>query len=84
MLIEIKDARKEYGYGDSLVKALDGVDLSLEEGKVYVVLGPSGSGKSTLLNMVGGLDVLTSGSIVVDGIDISKANKKEMTEYRRK
>jgi putative ABC transport system ATP-binding protein len=84
MLIEIKDARKEYGQGDSLVKALDGVDLSLEEGKVYVVLGPSGSGKSTLLNMVGGLDVLTSGSIVVDGIDISKANKKEMTDYRRK
>ena len=84
MLIEIKDARKEYGQGDSLVKALDGVDLSLDEGKVYVVLGPSGSGKSTLLNMVGGLDVLTSGSIVVDGIDISKANKKEMTDYRRK
>ena len=84
MLIEIKDARKEYGQGDSLVKALDGVDLSLDEGKVYVVLGPSGSGKSTLLNMVGGLDVLTSGSIIVDGIDISKANKKEMTDYRRK
>ncbi len=84
MLIEIKDARKEYGSGESLVKALDGVNLSLEEGKVYVVLGPSGSGKSTLLNMVGGLDVLTSGSIVVDNIDISKANKKEMTEYRRK
>lgn len=84
MLIEIKDARKEYGSGDSLVKALDGVNLSLEEGKVYVVLGPSGSGKSTLLNMIGGLDVLSSGSIVVDGIDISKANKKELTEYRRK
>ena len=84
MLIEIKDARKEYGKGESLVKALDGVNLSLEAGKIYVVLGPSGSGKSTLLNMVGGLDVLTSGSIVVDGIDISKANKKELTEYRRK
>ncbi len=84
MLIEIKDARKEYGSGDSLVKALDGVNVSLDEGKVYVVLGPSGSGKSTLLNMVGGLDVLTSGSIVVDGIDISKANRREMTEYRRK
>ncbi len=84
MLIEIKDARKEYGSGESLVKALDGVNLSMEEGKVYVVLGPSGSGKSTLLNMVGGLDVLTSGSIVVDGIDISKANKKGLTEYRRK
>jgi len=84
MLIEIKDARKEYGSGESLVNALDGVTLSIEEGKIYVVLGPSGSGKSTLLNMVGGLDVLTSGSIVVDGIDISKANKKEMTNYRRK
>ena len=84
MLIEIKDARKEYGKNESLVKALDGVNLSLEEGKLYVVLGPSGSGKSTLLNMIGGLDVLTSGSIVVDNIDISKANKKEMTEYRRK
>ncbi len=84
MLIEIKDARKEYGSGESLVKALDGVNLSLDEGKVYVVLGPSGSGKSTLLNMLGGLDVLTSGEITVDGINISKANKKEMTEYRRK
>ena len=84
MLIEIKEARKEYGSGESLVKALDGVNLSLDEGKVYVVLGPSGSGKSTLLNMLGGLDVLTSGEIIVDGINISKANKKEMTEYRRK
>ncbi len=84
MLIEIKNAKKEYGNGDSLVKALDNVNLSLDEGKIYVVLGPSGSGKSTLLNMVGGLDVLTSGTIIVDGIDISKANKKEMTEYRRK
>ncbi len=84
MLIEIKDARKEYGSGESLVHALDGVNLSLDAGKVYVVLGPSGSGKSTLLNMVGGLDNLSSGSIVVDGIDISKANKKQMTEYRRK
>ena len=83
MLIEIKNAKKQYGSGESLVNALDYVNLSLEEGKVYVILGPSGSGKSTLLNMVGGLDVLTSGTIVVDGVDISKANKKEMTEYRR-
>ena len=83
MLIEIKNAKKQYGSGESLVNALDDVNLSIEEGKVYVILGPSGSGKSTLLNMVGGLDVLTSGTIVVDGVDISKANKKEMTEYRR-
>lgn len=84
MLIEIKNAVKEYGNGESLVKALNNVSVSLDEGKVYVVLGPSGSGKSTLLNMIGGLDVLTSGSIVVDGIDISNASRKEMTEYRRK
>ena len=84
MLIEIKNAKKTYGSGESLVKALDNVDLSLEEGKVYVILGPSGSGKSTLLNMVGGLDTLTSGQIVVDNQDISKATPKELTEYRRK
>lgn len=84
MLIEIKNAKKQYGSGESLVNALDDVSVSLEEGKVYVVLGPSGSGKSTLLNMIGGIDNLTSGTIIVDGQDISKANKKQMTEYRRK
>ena len=66
MLIEIKDARKEYGSGESLVKALDGVNLSLDEGKVYVVLGPSGSGKSTLLNMLSGVMNTDSGEILYD------------------
>ena len=54
MFINIKDARKHYGEGETLVNALDGVSLSLNEGRIYVILGPSGSGKSTLLNMIGG------------------------------
>lgn len=83
MFIEIRDARKHYGEGETLVNALDGVSLSLDEGKIYVILGPSGSGKSTLLNMIGGLDSLDSGDITVSGRDISKANKKCMAEYRR-
>ena len=66
MFIEIKKANKQYGSGETAVKALDNVDLSIEKGKIYVILGPSGSGKSTLMNMLGGIDTLTSGSIAVD------------------
>ena len=84
MFIEIKNARKHYGEGDALVKALDDINLSLDEGKVYVILGPSGSGKSTLLNMVGGLDSLDDGEIIISGRNISRADKESMTEYRRK
>lgn len=83
MFIEIKNARKHYGEGDALVKALDDINLSLDEGKVYIILGPSGSGKSTLLNMVGGLDSLDNGEIIISGRNISRADKKSMTEYRR-
>ena len=82
MFIEIKKANKQYGSGETAVKALDNVDLSIEKGKIYVILGPSGSGKSTLMNMLGGIDTLTSGSITVDGRNISSANKKELTQYR--
>lgn len=83
MFIEIKKANKQYGSGETAVKALDNVDLSIEKGKIYVILGPSGSGKSTLMNMLGGIDTLTSGSITVDGKNISSANKKELTQYRQ-
>lgn len=83
MFIDIKGARKQYGSGETLVNALDGVDIALEEGKIYVILGPSGSGKSTLLNMIGGLDSLDSGTITISGRNISNANKKDLTEYRR-
>lgn len=83
MFIEIKKANKQYGSDETAVKALDNVDLSIEKGKIYVILGPSGSGKSTLMNMLGGIDTLTSGSITVDGRNISSANKKELTQYRQ-
>ena len=83
MFIEIKNAKKHYGEGEALIKALDDVSLSLDEGKIYVILGPSGSGKSTLLNMIGGLDSLDSGNIVISGRNISDAGKKQLTDHRR-
>lgn len=83
MFIDIKNARKHYGDGETLVNTLDGVSLSLGEGKIYVILGPSGSGKSTLLNMIGGLDSLDSGEITISGRNISRSDKKKMTDYRR-
>lgn len=83
MFIEIKNAKKHYGEGEALIKALDDVSLSLDEGKIYVILGPSGSGKSTLLNMIGGLDSLDSGNIVISGRNISDAGKKQLIDYRR-
>ena len=83
MFIEIKGAKKQYGTGEAAVFALDGVDLSLEKGKICVILGPSGSGKSTLLNMIGGLDSLDSGEITVDGQRITGLSKKALTAYRK-
>ncbi len=83
MFIQLKNAKKQYGTGEAAVYALDGAELSVGQGKIYVILGPSGSGKSTLLNMIGGLDSLDSGTISVAGQDISKAGKKELTNYRR-
>lgn len=83
MFINIKDARKHYGEGETLVNALDGVSLSLNEGEIYVILGPSGSGKSTLLNMIGGLDSLDSGEITIADRNISGSDKKKLTDYRR-
>ncbi|MCI5891766.1 MAG: ABC transporter ATP-binding protein [Lachnospira sp.] len=80
MFINIKDARKHYGEGETLVNALDGVSLSLNEGRIYVILGPSGSGKSTLLNMIGGLD---SGEITIADRNISGSDKKKLIDYRR-
>ncbi len=83
MFIEIKDAKKQYGTGEAAVYALDGVDFSLEKGRICVILGPSGSGKSTLLNMIGGLDQLDSGEIVIDGQKIDGLSKKALTLYRK-
>lgn len=84
MAIEIRDAVKKYGRGESEICALDHVNLRIEKGEVCVILGPSGSGKSTLLNMIGGLDRLDVGTVTVEGVELAKQNRKELTEYRRK
>lgn len=84
MAIEIRDAVKKYGRGESEICALDHVNLRIEKGEVCVILGPSGSGKSTLLNMIGGLDRLDAGTVTMEGVELAKQNRKELTEYRRK
>ena len=84
MFIEVKGAVKEYGKGSGIVHALDGAEFSMEKGEIGVILGASGSGKSTLMNMIGGIDKLDSGKIMVDGEEISSYGKKQLVEYRRK
>ena len=81
--ITVRNISRGYGQGESAVKALDDVSLDISKGEVCVILGPSGSGKSTLLNMIGGLDRVDSGSIIVDGLEITSLNKKQLTDYRR-
>ena len=70
--------------GENTVKALDGVNLDIEEGEFLEIVGTSGSGKSTLLHMLGGLDNPTSGEVLIDGKDISKLSRDELTIYRRR
>lgn len=81
-IVEFKKVSRVYSSGDHELKALDGVNLTLEEGKFVVILGPSGAGKSTLLNLLGGLDSPTSGTITVCGKDISTLSKNELADYR--
>lgn len=81
-IIEFKNVSRIYRVGDHEQKALDNIDLSIEEGKFIVILGPSGAGKSTLLNLLGGLDSPTSGTILVEGGDISNLNNDELADYR--
>lgn len=83
-MITVQNAVKKYGKGENELYALNHVDLNIGKGDICVILGPSGSGKSTLLNMLGGLDSLDEGNIVVDGVDITKLGRKELVEYRRK
>ena len=83
-ILETKDLRKIYGSGDTEVKALDGVNLSVENGEFVAIVGTSGSGKSTLLHMLGGLDRPTSGSVVVDGKDIFRLKDEALTIFRRR
>ena len=81
--VEFKNVKKIYKSGETLIKALDGVDFVVEKGEFCVILGASGAGKTTILNILGGMDTLTSGSAALDGADISAMNKKQLTDYRR-
>lgn len=83
-VLETKDLKKVYGTGASQVRALDGVSLSVKKGEFVAVVGTSGSGKSTLLHMLGGLDRPTSGSVMVDGQDLSTLNDEALTIFRRR
>lgn len=83
-ILGVKNLRKEYGQGETLVKALDGVNLSVEKGEFLAVVGSSGSGKSTLLHMMGGLDVPTSGEVIVDGRNLAKMKDEQLTIFRRR
>ena len=83
-ILEVKDLRKIYGKGETLVKALDGVSFSVEKGEFLAVVGTSGSGKSTLLHMMGGLDIPTSGKVLIDGKDLSLMKEEELTIFRRR
>ena len=83
-ILETKDLRKVYGTGDTAVRALDGVDLTIEQGEFVAIVGTSGSGKSTLLHMLGGLDRPTSGSVLVDGKDIFQLKDEALTIFRRR
>lgn len=81
-IVEFRDVSRVYTSGDHELRALDHVDMTLDEGKFVVILGPSGAGKSTLLNLLGGLDSPTSGKIIVNGTDISTLSGNALAKYR--
>lgn len=83
-ILQTSGLKKYYGSGDTQVKALDGMNLSIEQGKFVAIVGTSGSGKSTLLHMLGGLDQPTAGTVTVDGKDIFTLKDEELTIFRRR
>lgn len=81
--VRVNGARKSYGKGEAVVKALDGIDVSFEKGRFTAIMGPSGSGKSTLMHVMAGLDTLDSGAVYVGDTDVTKLNEKKRTLLRR-
>lgn len=81
--IEFKNVKKIYRTGEVEIAALSGVDFKIEKGEFCVIVGASGAGKTTILNILGGMDTLTEGSAVLDGVDLANLKKKELTAYRR-
>ncbi len=83
-LIELKNVAKHYFMGDNIVKALDGIDITIEHGDFVAIMGPSGSGKSTAMNLVGSLDLATTGDIYLDGINIEELDESDLAQIRGK
>ena len=83
-ILKVKDLRKVYGIGETQVNALDGINLTVQRGEFVAIVGSSGSGKTTFLNMVGGLDVPTSGKIILDQKKIQELSDDELTVFRRR
>ncbi len=81
--IEFKNVCKEYKMGEVKIKALENANFSIEKGELVVIVGPSGAGKTTALNILGGMDVATSGEVIVDGKKVTKLTNKELIKYRR-
>lgn len=81
--VELSNVKKTYKMGDVVIHAVDGVEMNIDKGEFVVIVGPSGAGKTTVLNILGGMDTCTKGKILVDGIDISDYNGKQLTNYRR-
>ena len=82
-LIRLENVKKIYQTGEVITKAVDGIDFTVNKGEFALIIGASGAGKTTVLNILGGMDTATSGAVFVDGKDISKWNKKQLTGYRR-
>ena len=82
-LIRLENVKKIYKTGEVITKAVDGIDFTVNKGEFALIIGASGAGKTTALNILGGMDTATSGAVFVDGKDISKWNKKQLTGYRR-
>lgn len=83
MYIKLEDVRKTYQVGDVEINAADGINFEIEKGQFVVIVGPSGAGKTTVMNILGGMDSSTSGSILVDGKELSNMKDKGLTQYRR-
>lgn len=83
-ILDVKNLSKTYGKGDTMVKALDNVSFSVEQGEFVAIIGPSGSGKSTLLHILGGVDTPTSGSVIINDTDISQLDETALAIFRRR
>lgn len=81
--VTLKDVRKIYKMGEVEIRAVDGIDFEIEKGEFVVIVGPSGAGKTTVLNILGGMDTVTSGTVRIDGTDITKFRPRQLTGYRR-